>query len=147
MAPLKVNAGASRNACTRDCPMRPVMPKIARAGISKALVDRAGKEFLDALEERLFARLMAALPQRGLEFLQQFLLLGVQADRSLDHHPAKQVAGRAAAHRANPFFAHPKDPSGLSLAGYLENHLAIERRHLDRTAEGGGGEADRNLTG
>ena len=29
MAPLKVNTGVSRNASSSDCPMRPVMPKIA----------------------------------------------------------------------------------------------------------------------
>ena len=31
--------------------------------------------------------------------------------------------------------------------GNLEHHLAVERRHLDRAAEGRGGEADRHLAG
>src|ERR1700692_3702677 len=124
--------------------MRPVLPKTTSPAM---LVDRARKELLDAREEGLFARLMAALPQRGLEFLEHLLLLGLQDDGSLYHHLAKQIAGRAAAHRVNTFFAHPKYASGLSLAGYLQDHLTVERRHLDRTAEGRGRKADRNLAG
>src|ERR1019366_43905 len=126
--------------------MRPVMPNTATPGIG-ILLDRARKEFLDAGEKRLFARLVAALLQRGLEFPEQFLLFGVEAHRRFDHHPAKQVPGRTAAHRPHAFFANAKHAPGLRLAGDLEHHLADERRHLDRTAQVRGGEADRHLAG
>src|ERR1700676_982999 len=77
-APQRLNAPsapcASRSARTRDCHMRPVIPNTTSPGMTS--VDRPGKELLDALEEGLFARLMAALPQRGLEFLEQLFLVG-----------------------------------------------------------------------
>src|SRR5580658_5117271 len=116
--------------------MRPVTPKIAmRLMVDKVLVDRAGEEFLDALEEGPFAGLVAALAQRGLEFPQQFFLLRVETDGSLHHHAAEQIPGRTAALRANAFFAHAKHPPGLSLARDPEHHVAAERRHLHRAAE------------
>ena len=56
---------------------------------ASALVDRAGKELLDALEEGLLARLVAALLQRGLEFLQQLLLLGAQGSPASPPPPGR----------------------------------------------------------
>src|SRR6202142_2041390 len=126
--------------------MRPVMPNTATPGIG-ILLDRARKEFLHAREKRLFARLVATLLQRGLEFLEQFLLFGIEAHRRFDHHPAKQVPGRTAAHRPHALLANAKHAPGLGLAGDLDHHLAVERRHLDRTAQRRRGEADRHLAG
>lgn len=68
--------------------MRPVMPNTATPGTGN-LLDRAGKEFLHAREKRLFARLVAALLQLGLEFSQQLLLIVIEIHRRFDHHPAK----------------------------------------------------------
>jgi len=103
--------------------------------------------YVTAPTAELLARLMAALPQRGLEFLQQLLLFGPEAHGSLHHDSAKQIARRAAAHRTNALLAHAKYTSGLRLAGDLQDHLAVERRHLHGTAEGGRGKADRHLAG
>src|SRR3984957_6999053 len=85
-APLKVKLDVSASARNSDCPMRPVMPNIA---MGCNLVDRSGEELLDALEEGLLARLVAALFQGRLELAQQFLLLGAQADGRLDDDPAE----------------------------------------------------------
>src|ERR1022692_1482119 len=122
------------------------MPNTATPGIGN-LLNRAGKEFLHTREKRLFARLVAALLQRGLEFPEQLLLFGVEAHRCFDHHPAKQVPGRPAAYRADSFLADAKHAAGLRLAGDFDHHLPVEGRHLDRTAEGRRGEADRHLAG
>src|ERR1700677_1864014 len=136
--------------------MRPVIPKIATPGIQPplrirrardTLVDRAGKELLDALEERLLTRLMAALLERWVEFLQNLLLLGVKTEPRLDHHATKQIAGAAAANRPHALLAHAKYPPGLGLARNLDDHLAVQRRHFHRSAERGRGEADRHLAG
>src|ERR1700679_3570126 len=95
--------------------MRPVIPKIATPSMQPPLrirrardtiVDRAGKELLDALEERLLTRLVAALLERYVESLQKFFLLGVQTDRRLDHHATKQVARAAAPDRPHALLAH-----------------------------------------
>src|ERR1700722_6987674 len=72
IAPLSRRGGVWR-ARSSTCPMRPVMPKIARP-CTRGLVDGARKELLHALEKRALAGLMAALLQRGLELAQQLLL-------------------------------------------------------------------------
>src|SRR3984957_12510755 len=88
-APLKVKVDVSPSARSSDCPMRPVMPNIVmdcilgRLAGRAGLVDRSGEELLDALEEGLLARLVAALFQGRLELAQQFLLFGAQADGRL----------------------------------------------------------------
>src|SRR6185437_5807493 len=146
-APLRRQSGACRAAHSSACPMRPVMPKIARACMRRGLIDGPGEELLDALEESLLAGLMTALIERRLEFLEQFFLLGAQTHRRLDHDPAEQVAGRPAPHRAHAFLAHAKHPPRLGLHGNLQDHLAVERRHLHRAAERRRGKADRHLAG
>src|SRR5580698_6772587 len=114
MAPLRAKAGEEDpcSAWIKAWPIRPVMPKTAMLFMPATLIDRAREELPDALEEGLLARLMAAALQRGLEFLQQLLLLRVQADGSLYHHPAEEIAGGAAAHRPNAFLANAKYPPG-----------------------------------
>src|ERR1700722_4942174 len=145
-APQSVRGAAarSRNARSTDCPMRPVIPKIASPA---TLVHRAGEKLLHPFEERLLARLVTALLKRGLEFLEQLLLLGRKSHGRLDDHAAEQVPGRTAAHRTHALLAHAEHPAGLSFARNLENDLAIERRHLHRTPERGRREADRDLAG
>jgi hypothetical protein len=91
--------------------------------------------------------LTAALLQRGFELPQELLLLGPQAHRRFHHDAAKQIAGGAAAHGAHAFFAHAKYAPRLRLARNLQNHFAVERRHLDRAAERGGCKGDGHLAG
>src|ERR1700679_1834185 len=114
--------------------MRPVIPKIASPA---KLVHRTGEKLLHSVEERLLARLVTALLKRGLEFLEQLLLLGRKSHGRLDDHAAEQVPGRTAAHRTNALFAHAEHPAGLGFARNLENDLAIERRHLHRAPDRG----------
>src|SRR3984957_4941200 len=125
-APLRVRVCVSASALSSDCPMRPVMPNIAMPGIFARLVDGAGEELLDALEEGLLARLVAALLQSRLELAQQLLLFGAQAHRRLDDDPAEKIAGGAAAHGTHAFLAHAEHPSGLGFVRYLQYHLAVE---------------------
>src|SRR5580658_8622085 len=124
--------------------MRPVIPKTASPA---TLVHRTGEKLLHTFEERLLARLVTALLKRGLEFLEQLLLLGRKTHGRLDHDAAEQVPGRTAAHRTHALLAHAEHPAGLGLARNLQNDLAIERRHLHRAPERGRREADRDLAG
>src|SRR5271168_1405230 len=90
---------------------------------------------------------MTAGLQGSLKFFQQFLLFRPQADGSFHHDAAEQVSGAAASNRADPFLPDAEYPSRLGFAGDLQDHLAVERRHLDGSAQRRRGEADGYLAG
>src|SRR5690606_29463152 len=83
--------------------------------------------------------------ERLLELVQQRLLALAQADRGLDDHPAQQVAGIAALHRAHALAAQAKQLSTLGLGRYLELDPTFERRRVDLAAKRRGRERDRHL--
>src|SRR6516162_5201290 len=83
--------------------------------------------------------------ERLLEPVDELALLGGKVHRRLDHHTTEQVPARATAHRFHALVAQPEHAARLSLGGNLQRNISLERRHVDRTAEGRGGKAHGNL--
>ena len=63
----------------------------------------------------------------------------------LDHHSAKQVAGRSSAHGRRSAAAQPELFAGLGLRRHAELHPAVQGRHVDLAAEHGVGELKRHF--
>src|SRR5437868_5727105 len=75
------------------------------------------EEALHALQEALLSRRMAigVLPERFIEALQQFALLGRELDRGFHGDPAEQVALLTATGLLDALAAQAEDPTGLRL--------------------------------
>src|SRR5690606_17825068 len=80
-----------------------------------------------------------------LELLQQLALRGGEVDRRLDHHPAVQVAWRAAAYRTHALAAQAEGLAGLGLGRDADLRLAAEGQHVDRVAQRRLRDPDRHL--
>src|SRR5262249_56973621 len=64
--------------------------------------------------------------------------------RRLDRHATEKIPAWSAADRPHALVSQPEHATRLAFGGDFECHIALERRHVDRTAECGGGEAHRN---
>src|SRR5690606_10004548 len=102
---------------------------------------------LHAVEPRAGARTvpLAAAGDRLVEAPQRLLLIRGEVDRCLHLDAAEQIAVTRRAHGANALALHPEDLARLRLGRDFQRDMPVERRHLDRPAEGRRREADRHL--
>ena len=82
---------------------------------------------------------------RFLKLAQQFLLTIGEVNRGFHHHVAKQVAVVMAANPLDALAAQAKRFSRLSLWGNTDLRHTIERRNINFSTKGSGGETDRHL--
>src|SRR5580658_3940432 len=85
------------------------------------------------------------LLQRVIQLLDELALFRGQVHRRLHHHPAEEIATRAATHRLHALVAQAEYPSRLTLCRDLHGHVPIECRHRDAAAERRRGKAHRHL--
>ena len=142
-------APLSRSARSSVWPMRPVTPNIAiPVTRRRRLIDRAGEELLDPLEERCSRGLWPPSCSEASNRHSNSFCSPLKA-RPASRSPRGRTGRPAAPPRTGftPFSRMRNTRPDCVSGGILQHHLAVERRHLDRTAERGGGEADRHLAG
>src|SRR5262249_28023935 len=84
--------------------------------------------------------------ERILELTDELTLLGREMYRRLDYHATEKTPAWSAADRPPALVTQPEHATRLAFGRNFECHISLERRHVDRAAECGGGEAHRNLT-
>src|SRR6478736_3391346 len=87
---------------------------------------------------------VARLAEAFVELAQELSLMLGELDWRLDADVAVQVAGVARAHALDALAAQAEGLAVLGAFGQFDLGLAAERRHLDRSAEGGVRHADRD---
>src|SRR5690606_25038485 len=102
------------------------------------------EELLGLVEPALRGRVVGVAADLG-ELLQNLALLGAEALRGLDVHADKLGALGTSAQRRHALAAQAEGGAALGAGGGLQRAFAEKRGHLDRAAEGGEGELDRDL--